>query len=512
MAIDTYESAQKSYQNGDIRQARSDWENLAKKGDIRSMHRLYTSTKNPSEQDIKWLQKAAESGHVEAEFDYAVWLFNNERYQEAKKYLESASNNKFEKAQAFLLENKNVLPFLLEYEQGNQGLSELIAQYYWQQKNYEQAVKWHKRCVDIDSYCSFHLGLAYARGYGVNQDDKTAMAWYLRSATDGNVDSARNLAWLYEEGRGTAVNQAEAFKWMKIAAKKNYEYATVSLGRYYLYGIGTEKNPQEAIKLLSQFEKTNVTAAYHLGRLYYLGLGVDKNYDKSFRFFSSDLLADHAASIYYLAEHYRYGRGVRQDKKQAYELHGKSAEKGDPDAQFEVAYMSSRGEGVAKDERKAFYWYTQAAENGNAAAQNNLALMYVNGTSTTKDLYRGFRLYKQAAEKGSAVAQSNLANAYELGQGTARNYQQAVYWYARAAQQGRTGAQTDLNKILHKLTARYINAPGINLHTSPDPESAVVEPLNQGDTVYIISYARDWYEVFYRKNNSLGFVRTSNLK
>lgn len=508
----TYETAQESYQKGDIQEARADWESLAKKGDIRSMHRLYTSAKEPDSQDVQWLRKAADTGHSQAQYDYGVWLYNNERYKESKSYIESAAQDKLEKAVIFLAENKDTLPRLLRYELGGTAEAKTLADYYWQREDHIKAVKWYERCVEVDVYCSFYLGLAYDAGYGVEQSHKKAFTWYFRSASEGNLDSARNLAWLYESGKGTPVNKEEAFRWMKVAAKKNYTHATVALGRYYLYGIGTENNAQEAIKLLSAFSKTNQSAAYHLGRLYYLGLGVDKDYEKSFSIFSSKLLSDHAASLYYLAQHYRFGHGVLQDKKQAYELYGKSAEKGDVDSQFEVAYMSSYGEGVATDKRKAFYWYTQAAGNGNAAAQNNLGLMYVNGTSTTKDLYRGFQLYKQAAENGNAIAQSNLANAYELGRGTARNYKQAVYWYARSAQQGRTEAQTDLNKILYKLTASYINAPSINLHNSPNSESAIVEQLSQGDTVYIISYGREWHQVYYRKNNALGFVRTSNLK
>ncbi|MEZ8270358.1 hypothetical protein AB6C54_03875 [Vibrio splendidus] len=69
----TYESAEEAYQDGDYAKARESWQKLALEGDNRSMYRLYTSTNRPSDKDIDWLKKAADSGLVDAQYDYGMY-------------------------------------------------------------------------------------------------------------------------------------------------------------------------------------------------------------------------------------------------------------------------------------------------------------------------------------------------------------------------------------------------------------------------------------------------------
>lgn len=508
----TYESAEKSYQKGEINEARKGWESLAKEGDVRSMYRLYTSARRISDSDVEWLQKAADSNLTEAQYDYGMWLHGKEKYQASKDYLEKASANSSQKAKSFLSNNEKTFPLWLKVEKGDENSPAKLGEYYWEKKEYLSAVKWYERCVEVDIYCSFYLGLAHANGYGVTQDYKKAIEWYLLSSEKGNLDSARNLAWLYEDGKGTDVNKSEAFKWMKVAAKKGWKSASISLGRFYLYGIGTESDKDKAFALLNPYSGNDLTATYHLGRMYYLGLGVDKDYKKSYQLFSSKVLAEHAASIYYLASHYYYGYGQAEDHQKALELFSKAAEKGDVDAQFQLAWMYSKGKGTSKNDREAFYWYTQAAEKGNKSAQNNLAVMYGSGTATEKNVYKAFSLYKKSAEQGNATAQDNLAYYYERGLGTSKSYQNAVYWYAKAAQQSYPEAQSALNNILYRVTKKYINVSESSLYAKQDFDSQMVKKVGRGDTVYIISNSRGWSQVYFPENNSLGYVHNSHLR
>ncbi|GAB2999828.1 tetratricopeptide repeat protein [Psychrosphaera aestuarii] len=508
----TYESAEKSYQKGEINEARKDWESLAKEGDVRSMYRLYTSARRTSGSDIEWLQKAADSNLAEAQYDYGMWLHGKEKYQASKDYLEKASENSSQKAKSFLSNNEKTFPLWLKVEKGDENAPAKLGQYYWEKKEYLSAVKWYERCTEVDIYCSFNLGLAHANGYGVTQDYKKAIEWYLLSSEKGNLDSARNLAWLYEDGKGTEVNKSEAFKWMKIAAKKGWKYASISLGRFYLYGIGTESDTDKAIALLNPYSGKDLSATYHLGRMYYLGLGVEKDYKKSYQLFSSKVLAEHAASIYYLAEHHYRGYGLEKELSKAFELYTKAAEKGDASATFRLGWMYANGEGVQKNDRKAFYWYTQASEKGSAPAQNNLAVMYDSGTATEKNKYTAFKWFKKSAEQGSATAQHNLAGMYEDGSGTRKDFQKAVYWYAKAAQQNHQGAQSGLNNILYRVTKKYINVSESSLYAKQDFDSQVIKRVGRGDTVYIISNSRGWSQVYFPENNSLGYVHNSHLR
>lgn len=504
----TYESAENSYQQGDISEARTDWESLAKEGDVKSMYRLYTSARLASPSDIKWLQKAADSNLTEAQYDYGMWLHGEENYQASKDYLEKASANSSQKAKSFLSKNEKIFPLWLRVEKGNPYFNKMLGDLYWEKKEYRKSLKWYERCVDFDKYCSFYLGLAYANGYGVSEDYKKAFDWYLLSAKEGNLDSARNLAWQYEDGQGTEVNKSEAFKWMNFANKNGFERSTVALGRYYAYGIGTEKNTDKAKELLAKYANKNKNATYHLALLSYL----EKDYKKSYDLFSKKLLSDDATSIYYLAQHHYHGQGRNKNLTEALKLFKVAAEKGVSYAEYQLALMYKEGEGTTRNDRKAFYWYTQAAEKGHPSAQNNLAVMYGTGTATEKNEYKALSLYKKSAEQGLAIAQKNLANYYEYGHGTSKNYQNAVYWYAKAAQQNYQGAQKSLNSILNRVSKKYINVSESSLYAKQDFDSQAVKKVDRGDTVYIISSSRDWSQVYFPENNSLGYVHNSHLR
>ena len=54
----------------------------------------------------------------------------------------------------------------------------------------------------------FNLGFMYENGYGVPQDDESAVKWYTLAAGQGHASAQTNLAWMYENGRG--VPKAEA--------------------------------------------------------------------------------------------------------------------------------------------------------------------------------------------------------------------------------------------------------------------------------------------------------------
>ena len=55
-----------------------------------------------------------------------------------------------------------------------------------------------------------YLGLMYANGQGVIQDDKEAIKWYRLAVEQGFADAQYNLGWMYEKGQGVIQNDKEA--------------------------------------------------------------------------------------------------------------------------------------------------------------------------------------------------------------------------------------------------------------------------------------------------------------
>jgi hypothetical protein len=55
------------------------------------------------------------------------------------------------------------------------------------------------------------LGLRYATGKGVPEDDKAAAEWYLKAARQGHAHAQYNIGCLYDKGKGVAQDHKAAF-------------------------------------------------------------------------------------------------------------------------------------------------------------------------------------------------------------------------------------------------------------------------------------------------------------
>ncbi|MCC4237582.1 sel1 repeat family protein [Vibrio anguillarum] len=506
----TYESAEEAYQDGDYAKARESWQKLALEGDNRSMYRLYTSTNHPSNEDIGWLKKAADSGLVNAQFDYGMHALKQEKFKEAQAYLIKASENKSEKASKELADNKDLFPLWLKAEESDAYSIKKLGKLYWEKKEYKQSLKWYERCVDSYKSCSFYIGLAFDNGYGVSQDYEKSIYWYTKSAGQDHGASARNLAWIYEEGKGVHIDKKKAFQWMKKSSETNW-LGQAELGRYYLFGIGTEKNTAKAFSLLSEAAPHTKYASYNLARMYYYGDGLKQNYKKSYEYFSKASNQNHSWSDYFIGNHYYYGYGKEKSYTQAHNWFEKAANAGVVDAQFRLGWMLSNGEGTTANARAAFKWYQKAAEQGSIAAQNNLGVMYAEGNGVEKDDYKAFKWYEKAARQGDDVAQKNLGVRYEIGKGVRQSNQLAAFWYAKSAQQNHKEAQSYLNEILNKLRTKTVQIKKASVYKEGNFDSKELLTLQQGQRVYVLSSGSKWTEVYVPKNHTIGYLNNTHL-
>ena len=64
----------------------------------------------------------------------------------------------------------------------------------------------------------YNLGLMYANGEGVSEDDAEAVKWYRLAADQGNAIAQFNLGVMYANGEGVPSNSVIAYAWLNIAA------------------------------------------------------------------------------------------------------------------------------------------------------------------------------------------------------------------------------------------------------------------------------------------------------
>ena len=66
-----------------------------------------------------------------------------------------------------------------------------------------------------DADAQHNLGVMYAYGKGVPEDDAEAVRWYLKAAEQGHADAQHNLGVMYAYGKGVALDYAEAAHWRR---------------------------------------------------------------------------------------------------------------------------------------------------------------------------------------------------------------------------------------------------------------------------------------------------------
>ena len=90
----------------------------------------------------------------------------------------------------------------------------------------------------------------------------------LNKAEEGNPQAQNKLGDYYRLGINVEKNPKTAFKWYKIASKKNFNKALNNMGMCFMTGFGVEKNEVEAVKWFKKgYEAGDITASKNLGNM-----------------------------------------------------------------------------------------------------------------------------------------------------------------------------------------------------------------------------------------------------
>jgi len=88
-----------------------------------------------------------------------------------------------------------------------------------------------------------NLAVMFERGRGVRQDLDEALKWYRKAAEQGLADVQFNLGRMHSEGKVVPRDYAEAAKWYRKAAEQGMACAQFRLGNMYLRGLGVPQDP-----------------------------------------------------------------------------------------------------------------------------------------------------------------------------------------------------------------------------------------------------------------------------
>jgi TPR repeat protein/chromosome segregation ATPase len=237
-------------------------------------------------------------------------------------------------------------------------------------------------------------------------------------AEQADVEAQNALGSAYNEGKsGLKQDYAEALKWFRRAAEKNF-----------------------------------APAQYNLAIAYELGHGVPADERQAFKYYLAAAEQGFGAAQYNVGNMYAVGRGIGQDLFESNLWLKQAAEKGIVEAQFNLGLAYEAGRGVKKDDAQAARWYKQAADRGFPRAQYNLGLLLEDGRGVAKNEAAAAGYYRAAADQGFAAAQNNYGVMISEGRGgLARDPVQAWVWLSLAVDNGANPAARD-------FAAKQLNA------------------------------------------------------
>ncbi len=99
--------------------------------------------------------------------------------------------------------------------------------------------------VQGDACAQSTLGLMYAMGAGVPENDREAGKWFRLAADQGHAEAQFNLGTMYNKGIGVPESDVEASKWFQLAADQGHAEAQFNLGFMYANGEGV---PEDYVK------------------------------------------------------------------------------------------------------------------------------------------------------------------------------------------------------------------------------------------------------------------------
>ena len=98
--------------------------------------------------------------------------------------------------------------------------------------------EWKPLAEQGDGKAQWILGLMYADGLGVIEDDKEAVKWFRLAAEQGEALAQYNLGLMYGGGDGVIEDYREAVKWFRLAAEQGHAVAQYRLGLMFASGQG----------------------------------------------------------------------------------------------------------------------------------------------------------------------------------------------------------------------------------------------------------------------------------
>lgn len=303
---------------------------------------------------------------------------------------------------------------------------------------------WYEKAAD-QGHCTAQLATATIYRDGAGRDaDVERFAHYMGLAAEGGDAFAQfEFSVMLQRGQGGEADPSRAETFLRKSAKRDYLPAIIALADLYSQGGAVEPDWREAARWrLRAAELGDLNAMFLYARHAANGVGMPPNLQEAARWFLKAAEQGHATAAYNLAVCHQHGQGVEQDLTEALRWCQYAADQGLRDAKVKLAELHLAGAGGTRDAPRAVALLKEASEAGDGQAKTQLAMIYLEGRDVFKDSRKAEQLLQDAADSGYVAASLHLGHLYAGHYDPARAQpEDALSHYLVAAQAGNAIAQ-----------------------------------------------------------------------
>ena len=159
---------------------------------------------------------------------------------------------------------------------------------YYLRGDFEAAIlEWRPLAEEGDARAQYYLGLMYARGEGLPEDNHQAAQWFRKSAEQGNPQSQYHLGMLCANGKGVPEDDRQAVHWLSESARQGDARAQFNLGIMYELGEGVPEDDRQAVNWYRQAaEQGHARAQFGLGSMFAEGSGIAQDNLRAYAWFN----------------------------------------------------------------------------------------------------------------------------------------------------------------------------------------------------------------------------------
>lgn len=250
--------------------------------------------------------------------------------------------------------------------------------------------------------------------------DSAAIILYSALADLGSCEALYDMAKLYMKGGEVRKNPDEAMRALTQAAASGYAPAYTAIADMYLFGEGTVRDVEVAIATYEEAAKLGDGLAYErLGDIYHEKGYTDRDVAKAYELYAKaaelgvDTAFEKAATIRIGREEYYNKAENAENKEDAFFSYGVAAMMGHTGAMLKLAQCYAFGIGTKKSRPDAFYWYRTAAESGQTAAYFPLAICYSRGFGVAFNFDLAIENLVSAHRVGEERAKKEMLRLYD---------------------------------------------------------------------------------------------------